>query len=203
MISLVIVDQSNTSKKSWQMSLQNEPDLKIVGFVHDGQAAIHYIEKIKPDIVLMNINLPVVDGLTITRIISQRSLNTQVILTTTKDSQQELNQVLQVGARGYLLNNTKIKEIIKVIRLVHQGYFHLDSGLAQKYIFKQLENQKRISSKIKSDRSFFWDLQTIKWQSKKINHIVTKIEIKIKFMYEFLFLLILIFLALLLAILFS
>lgn len=202
MVSLVIVDQSNTIKKSWQMSLQNEPDLKIVGFVHDGQAAIHYIEKIQPDIVLMNINLPIVDGLTITRIISQRCLNTQVILTTSKDSQQELNQVLQVGARGYLLNNTKIKEIIKVIRLVHQGYFHLDSRLAQKYIFKQLENENRITSKIDGDRLFFGDLQTIKWQSKQINYIVNKIEIGIKFLYDFLFLLILILLTLLLVIMF-
>ncbi|MDJ0690629.1 MAG: response regulator transcription factor [Xenococcaceae cyanobacterium MO_188.B32] len=147
MIRLVIVDRSSTKKKSWQMSLQNKPDLKIVGFVHDGRAAIHYIEKIKPDIVLMNIDLPVIDGITITRIISQRCSNVQVILITTKDSQQELNRVLKVGARGYLLNNTEIPAIIDVIRLVHQGYFHLDSSLAQKYIFKKSKKENKEQKK--------------------------------------------------------
>ena len=154
MIRLVIVDRSNTKKRSWQMSLQNEPDLKIVGFVHDGQAAIRYVEKIKPDIVLMNIGLPIIDGLTITRIISQHCPNTQVILITPKDSQEELNQVLQVGARGYLLNNTNIQEIINVIRLVERGYFHLDSRLAQKYIFKELEKQYVVSPKKNSLKLF-------------------------------------------------
>ena len=157
MIRLVIVDRSNTKKKSWQIFLQNEPDLKLVGFVHDGQAAIRYLEKIKPDIVIMNINLPIVDGLTITRTISHRCPNTQVILITPKDSHEELNRVLQVGARGYLLDTTEIPVIINVIRLVYRGYFHLDSNLAQKYIFKELKKKYTVPKRPQKDIAHIFD----------------------------------------------
>ena len=207
MIRLVIVDRTNTKKRIWQTFLRNEPDLKLLGFVHDGQAAIHYIEKIKPDIVIMSINLPIVDGITITRNISKRRLDTQVILITQQDSQQELDRVLQAGARGYLLDSTKIPAIINVIRLVHQGYFHLDSSLAQKYIFKKSKKKYKVPHKIQQtvahifdDNRFFSELQAIQSEAKQIKLILGHFEIRLKFLHKFLFFLILIIFALVFAI---
>ena len=207
MIRLVIVDRRNTKKRIWQIFLKNEPDLKLVGFVQDGQAAIHYIEKIQPDIAIVNIHLPIVDGLTITRTLSQRCPDTQVILITPQDSQKELDRVLQVGARGYLLDNTEIPAIINVIRLVHQGYFHLDSNLAQKYIFKELKKKYTVPKKpqpniahIFEGSRFFAELKAIRYESKQINLILNQFEIRLKFLHKFSFFLILIIFTLVLAI---
>ena len=209
MIRLIIVDRSNAKKRIWQIFLQNEPDLKLVGFVHDGQAAIHYIEKIKPDIAIISIDLPVVDGITITRTISQRRLGTQVILITHKDSQQELDRVLQAGARGYIQDSTKIPAIIDVIRLVHQGYFHLDSSLAQNYIFNFKKSKKKYKATKKKqhnighifDRSlFFAELQAIQSEAKQIKLILGQFEIRLKFLHKFSFFLLLIIFALVLVI---
>ena len=222
MIRIVIVDQSNTAKVTWLKALQNEPGLQVVGLVHDGQAAINYVQRIKPDIVLMRINLPILDGLTTTRIISERCLDTQVILVTNKDSSHELNQVLRVGARGYLHNDTNIYEIVEAIRLVHQGYFQLASSLTRKYLSPSLEKeyvfsninllkkhishqydsitnlrnqsrkrQHKINHKIDSDR-FFGELQSNRFEAKRIKLNLKKIESRISFLYKLLGFLILV-----------
>lgn len=208
MIHLVIVDRSITKKKSWQIYLQKEPDLNIVGFLHDGQSVICYLEKIAADIVIINDNLPLIDGITITKIIVQRYPHIKVILITSQDSYPELNQILQIGARGYLLNNAKIKEIIEVIRLVEQGYFHLDSNLAKKYIFKKSAKKKTVSKpkkpkiarKVKKEH-FFSELKAIRAESTQIKLILRKFELRLKLLHKFSFFLLLI-IAILLSIIF-
>lgn len=199
MIHLVIVDRSITKKKSWQIYLQKEPDLNIVGFLHDGQSVICYLEKITADIVIINNNLPLIDGIAITKIIVQRYPHIQVILITSQDSYPDLSHILQIGARGYLLNNAKIKEIIEVIRLVDQGYFHLDSNLAKKCIFKKSAKKRtvlkpkkpKIAHKSKKER-FFSELKAIRSESTQIKLILRKFELRLKLLHKFSFFLLLI-----------
>ena len=95
--------------------------------------AIHQVETLKPDIVLMDIEMPVMDGFAATKTISERFSDTRVLMLSSYDKAQDVARALNLGAKGYWLKNTTAKELTDSIRQVHQGYFQLALELAEKY----------------------------------------------------------------------
>ena len=132
MINLMIVEDQQTILQLLKLYLEQAPNLKIVAVAADGQIAIEKVEKYRPDVVLMDVEMPGIDGITATRIISERYPETKVLILSTHDDEQILNQALQAGAKGYILKTTPAQELIEFIRSVHQGYLQLGSGLLQK-----------------------------------------------------------------------
>ena len=125
MTKVLIVDDQNSITEFLKVNLGNEPDIQILGLANDGQAAISLVKKHQPDIVLMDIEMPVMNGIEATQVISQQYLETKVVLLTSKDEQQQLNLALKAGARGYILKNTSIKDIVQIIRLTEKGFFQI------------------------------------------------------------------------------
>ncbi len=123
MTKIIIVDDQNSIREFLKLHLANEPDLQIVGIAENGEAAIRKVEEYRPDIVLMDIEMPTMDGIVATQIISQRFPATRVILLTSKDNRQQLNMALKAGARGYILKNTSSQDIGSIIRLATKGFF--------------------------------------------------------------------------------
>ncbi len=138
-IRVLIVDDQSTIQQILKSYLELEPDLEVVGTAADGQAAIEQVKALKPDVVLMDIEMPVIDGLTATRIISERFIPTKVLILSVHDSDEYLNRALQVGAKGYLLKTTHGEELINAIRTAYKGYFQLGPGLLEKYLNKILQ----------------------------------------------------------------
>jgi DNA-binding NarL/FixJ family response regulator/uncharacterized protein involved in exopolysaccharide biosynthesis len=132
MIRVFVAEDQKTVQQILKSYLELEPDLEVVGTAVNGQLAIDRIETLKPDVVIMDIEMPEVDGLTATRAISQRFGETKVLILSIHDDDRYLNNALQVGAKGYLLKTTPPKELINAIRAVHQGYFQLGPGLIEK-----------------------------------------------------------------------
>ncbi len=132
MINLLIVEDQQTILQLLKIYLEQEPDLNIVAVAADGQIGIEKVEKLRPDVVLMDVEMPGIDGITATRIISERYPETKVLILSTHDDDQILNKALQAGAKGYILKTTPAQELIEFIRSVHQGYLQLGSGLVQK-----------------------------------------------------------------------
>ncbi len=132
MINLLIVEDQKTILQLLKSYLERESDLRIVGIAGDGQTAIAKVERLRPDVVLMDVEMPGIDGIAATRTISQRHPEVKVLILTTHDDDRILNYALQAGAKGYLLKNTPPRELIDFIRSVYRGHLQLDSGLVQK-----------------------------------------------------------------------
>ena len=132
MIRVLVADDQNLIRQALQMYLENEDDIKVIVSVDDGMKAIEAIEKHRPDVAVIDLEMPGIDGLTTTKIICQRFPQTKVLVLSSHDSSEDVNQALQAGANGYMLKNNSAEELANVIRSVHQGYFQLAPGLYEK-----------------------------------------------------------------------
>jgi DNA-binding NarL/FixJ family response regulator len=98
-----------------------EPGLKIVGEAANGEEAIEAYARLQPEIVLMDLRMPVMDGLTATHTILADDPNARIIVLTTYDGDEDIHRALAAGARGYLLKDMMRTELLNVIRTVHRG----------------------------------------------------------------------------------
>lgn len=105
-----------------------------MGDAENGQKAIEQVELLQPDVVLMDVRMPVMDGVAATQTISQRFPATKVLVLTTFDDDEYVSQAMRHGAKGYLLKDTPSEDLAIAIRAVHQGYTHLGPGLFEKAI---------------------------------------------------------------------
>jgi DNA-binding NarL/FixJ family response regulator len=145
MIRLLVADDQNLIRQALDVYLREEKDLEIIISVDDGMKAIAEIEKLHPDVALIDLEMPGINGLTTTEIITQRFPNTKVIVLSSHGNQEYIYKALQVGAKGYVLKTTPAQELANVIRSIHQGYLQLGPGLHEK-IFSNL-NQNLTTEK--------------------------------------------------------
>lgn len=136
MIRVLLVDDQSIIRQGLKALLELEPDLQVVGDAENGQSAIQQVEALQPDVVLMDIRMPVMDGIAATRSIYQRFAGTKVLVLTTFDDDAYVAEALKVGASGYLLKDMPSEELAAAIRAVHKGYAQLGPGLVQKVISK-------------------------------------------------------------------
>lgn len=134
MIRLVLVDDQNLIRQGLKALLELEPDLQVVGEAENGQAAMQLVENLQPDVVLMDVRMPVMDGVAATREIAAHFTNTKVLVLTTFDNDEYVAAALRNGAMGYLLKDTPSEELAAAIRAVHKGYTQLGPGLVEKII---------------------------------------------------------------------
>ncbi|MBW4534514.1 MAG: response regulator transcription factor [Pleurocapsa minor HA4230-MV1] len=127
MITILLVDDQALLCEMLKTWLDVEKDINVVGVAHDGQEAIAKVEQLQPDMVLMDIDMPQMDGLQATKIISQRFPKVKVIFLSGHDDDIYLGKSLRAGAKGYLLKNTTAEELVKKIRSVHKNINLLES----------------------------------------------------------------------------
>ena len=134
MIRLLLVDDQNLIRRGLRALLKTDPDLEIIGEAENGRDAIDLVGTLQPDVVLMDIRMPILDGVEATRAICQQFPLTKVLVLTTFDDREYVTQALQAGAVGYLLKDTPFEELTQAIRLVEKGYTQLSPGLASKVL---------------------------------------------------------------------
>jgi DNA-binding NarL/FixJ family response regulator len=137
-IRLLLVDDQEIFRQGLAKILGTKEDLEVVGQAAHGQAAIALTDELQPDVILMDIRMPVCDGVTATREIHQRCPWIKIIVLTTFDDDEYIWQSLQAGAIGYLLKRTPIEHITVAIRSAYQGYSQLGPTIAPK-IFGQMQ----------------------------------------------------------------
>jgi DNA-binding NarL/FixJ family response regulator len=125
MATILIVDDSSSIREFLKINLASERDIQIIGVADNGQAAIALVREHQPNLVLMDIEMPGIDGIQTTEIIVKSFPNTKVLLLTSQDDRQQLNLALKAGARGYILKNTGVKDIASIIRLTEKGFFQI------------------------------------------------------------------------------
>ena len=130
MIRLLLVDDQELIRRGLTALLTTAPNLDVVGEAGNGQDAVTLVAQLNPDVVLMDVRMPIVDGVSGTRQICQQFPTTKVLMLTTFDDQEYVAQALQAGASGYLLKDTPFEELTQAIDLVNKGYTQIGPGLA-------------------------------------------------------------------------
>lgn len=148
MINVLVVDDQNLTQKLIETYLEPEAEIEIVGFANNGQDAIEQIRNLRPDVVLMDVEMPKMDGLSATKIITEKFIATKVLILTVHDNEQHLSKAMENGAKGYLLKTTTPQELKNAIYYVNQGYFQLSVELTEKYL------QRIIKTKPESEEVF-------------------------------------------------
>jgi HlyD family secretion protein len=133
-IRISIVDDSGVIREGLKVMFENEPDFDIVGTANDGKAAIELVEAQKPDIVIMDLEMPELNGINSTEIISEHFSQTKVVVYSDHDENCYISQSLEAGAKGYFLKRTPFAEITQGIKNVHKGFCQFGPGLLENYI---------------------------------------------------------------------
>jgi DNA-binding NarL/FixJ family response regulator len=134
MIKVLIVDDQHLIRHGLRTLLELEPDLEITGEAENGQEALQLIGQLQPDVVLMDMRMPVMDGVAATREIQKHFAKVKVLVLTTFDDNEYVTAALQNGAMGYLLKDTPSEELAVAIRAVHKGYTQLGPGIVKKLL---------------------------------------------------------------------
>jgi DNA-binding NarL/FixJ family response regulator len=132
MIRLLLVDDQSLILQGLKAILELEADLKVVGSAHNGEVALKQIAALQPDVVLMDMQMPVMDGNKATQFICRQFPETKVLILSTFDDSQYITDVMRAGAKGYLLKDMPSAELAQAIRLVYGGYTQLGPGLMKK-----------------------------------------------------------------------
>jgi hemolysin D len=129
---ILIVDDQQFVRRMLTHSLEQEAGFEIVGLAESGAEALQCIEALQPDIALVDVEMPNMDGITLTQHISDRAPKTKVLVLSMHDEDAYIRRALQAGAKGYLLKNTPAEELSHAIRFVMRGYLQLGPGLYEK-----------------------------------------------------------------------
>jgi DNA-binding NarL/FixJ family response regulator len=132
MIRLLLVDDQGIIREGLRSLLETKPDLSIIGEAENGKAAVELALTLQPDVVLMDVRMPIMDGVAATRALAEQAPNIKVLVLTTFDDDEYVTQALRCGAKGYLLKDTPSTELADAIRAIHRGYTQFGPGLMEK-----------------------------------------------------------------------
>ncbi len=122
MIRVLIVDDQSLVRAGFRMILEAEEDVEVVGEAADGKEAIAAATELRPDVILMDVRMPNVDGLEATRqLLDGRTEGPRVLILTTFDLDEYVYEALRVGASGFLLKDTPPEQLVEAIRVVANG----------------------------------------------------------------------------------
>lgn len=137
MIRVLLVDDQSIIREGLSSLLQAQPDLEIVGEAENGEQAVAQAIQLVPDIVLMDIRMPIMDGVAAIRLLKKQASAIKILVLTTFDDDRYVAQAMAYGADGYLLKDTPSKELAQAIRSVNQGYTQMGPGLFAKTLLHQ------------------------------------------------------------------
>jgi DNA-binding NarL/FixJ family response regulator len=133
-IRVLLVDDDALVRSGLRMMLAGAEQIEVVGEVDDGRGVLAAVDVHHPDVVLMDIRMPQLDGIAATRLLRAQPRAPQVLVLTTFDADELVVRALQAGASGFLLKDTAPEEIVRAIELVHAGDGMLSPGVARRLI---------------------------------------------------------------------
>ena len=134
MIRILLVDDQTLIRQGIRLLLAGEPDLEVVGEAGNGRQALEMVSSLKPDVILMDVRMPEMDGVNATREISARFPSCAVIILTTFDDDETIFEGLRAGARGYLLKDINADEMTAAIRTVATGGALIQPSITRKVL---------------------------------------------------------------------
>jgi DNA-binding NarL/FixJ family response regulator len=120
-IRVLVADDQPLMRTAYDMTLRAEEDIELVGEAADGEEAIEQARMLQPDVILMDVRMPVRDGVEATRIIGEAQPATKILILTTFDFDEYVVEGLRAGASGFLLKDVRPDELVQAIRIVARG----------------------------------------------------------------------------------
>lgn len=139
-IKLIIVDDSQLTVVGLKTMFKDSEEVDVIGVAENGQLAISMVKELKPDLVLMDIGMPVMDGIQATRELKKLCPETKVIMLTSHDSESDVIDSMSAGAYSYCMKDIDPSLLMTVIRTTYSGASWLDPRIAQ-IVLKNFSNQ--------------------------------------------------------------
>lgn len=142
MIKVLIAEDQEIIRQSLEIMLSNKPDIQIVGTAENGREAIRLTRKHLPDVILMDIRMPEMDGVQCIEVIKEALPQIKIIVLTTFDDDEYVFNALKNGASGYLLKGISVGELVEAIKIVYKGGALINPNIAAKVFkfFSQMAN---------------------------------------------------------------
>jgi DNA-binding NarL/FixJ family response regulator len=130
----MVVDDQQLMRDGISSLLSIQEGIEMVGTAPDGQEAIEQALALQPDVILMDVRMPVMNGITATKKIRQQLPSCQVLMLTTFDDEEEIVKALIAGATGYLLKDIPAQDLAHAVQLAHKGIYQLEPSIAGKLV---------------------------------------------------------------------
>jgi len=136
-IRILIADDHPIVRKGLRLSVEEDSGLKVVGEAADGQAALDLIRKLRPQIAVLDIDMPKLDGLAVAREIARQKLETRIIFLTFHADEELFRSAMELGSKGYILKDSASQEIVAGVRAVASGRPYISSAITEKLLHPQ------------------------------------------------------------------
>lgn len=163
MIKILIADDQELIRQSLLIILDNIPDFHVTDTAADGQEVIRCVKRERPDVILMDIRMPKMDGVICTQILKEQYPDVKIIILTTFDDDKYVFDALKYGASGYLLKGISMKELSDAIRKVYQGTAMINEDIASKVV-KLFSRMAKSNLTIQVDQQQSASLRNSEWQ---------------------------------------
>ncbi len=141
-IQVLLADDHKVVRAGIRQFLEQDPQIQVIAEASDGQEACQLIEKQPTDVIVLDIQMPKMTGIDVTRWIRARHLTTGVLILTAYDDDPYVQAVLQAGANGYVMKSAEPQEIVQAVHDVFNGKSVLDAALAQKLFTRLAKNEE-------------------------------------------------------------
>jgi DNA-binding NarL/FixJ family response regulator len=178
---IILAEDHKTVREGIKILINLQPDMVIIGEAGDGEAAIKMTEELNPDIVIMDVSMPEMNGLKATKRLKREFPDVKVLTLTRHTDDGYLQQLIQAGSNGYVLKQSAPTELIRAIRLVSQGDSYLDPALTEKVMggYIRQSNALRGAKKVELTDRETEVLRLVAWGYSN-KEIATRLEISVK-----------------------
>lgn len=142
-IRLLLVDDHAVIRQALRMMLETHPELEVVGDVENGREALAAVEKLAPDVVLMDVAMPGLNGIEATRQIKRFTHGARVVILSGFVDEGQLVEALRAGASGYLLKSSDVSELLLAIQTVHRGNSYYSSAISDGFDLAEIIYQSK------------------------------------------------------------
>jgi DNA-binding NarL/FixJ family response regulator len=140
-LKLLIADDERLFRQSLKILLETAKDIRVVAEASDGQEAVVKCRETEPDMALLDVRMPKMDGIKAAKLISTLSPGTKILMLSIHDDDEKIGSAIKAGARGYILKDTDREDFIKIIRRAHAGKIHASPYLAHLTLEQSSPNQ--------------------------------------------------------------
>ena len=144
-IKIVIVDDHEMVRNGLSVMLEREEDFTVIGEANNGKEAVELVGKLQPDVILMDLRMPEMDGVEAMRQIRAKDDSVEFLVLTTFDSDEYIFDAIEAGAKGYLLKDTSREELFKAVRTVNRGESLIEPAVVSRVLDRLTQLSQRVA----------------------------------------------------------